>query len=104
MEGLRPGREPETFSAETVRHQNVKEGRERESLLETSLGLEKGGRAAIDEGGNPRVVSAGFDERNKVRGEPKGEEDFVKEGPVDSIKGVGHVKFDQHPFFFSLIA
>lgn len=58
----------------------------------------------IDKRGDPWVVSAGNDVTDKMGGEAEGVEDFVKEGAIDSIERIGHVKLYQHSFFFSLIA
>ena len=45
-----------------------------------------------------------LDRVEKIKGEPKGKKDFIEKREVNLVKGIFHIKLDQHPLLLLLMA
>ena len=45
-----------------------------------------------------------LDQVDKIKGEPKDKKDFIEKREVNHVKGIYHIKLDQHPLLLSLMA
>ena len=78
-------------SAEGFRHKNQQVGREGETLLKSSYGLEVWSRSSVDEWIYPGPRDAGFDEVKKALIESHFLENSKEKGVPDPIKCVGEI-------------
>jgi hypothetical protein len=83
---------------------NIEQRGQRTSLSEPPRSLEELGRAAIDQGSNPRSRNAGLYPSHKLLSEPKFPHYCKQEIMSNPIKGVGKIQLNCHSFLFFFIA